>query len=101
MRFDGYWVDLQSDRATIKRASFDETELDPATQWKEAWQNSDASVTSRGFVDSERAVMCAAHHVARLQGLLPDSINLSSLKLSSLNWTEGVCEVFTLTDLAN
>ena len=39
MKFPGYWVSVDSGKAVLERTVFDETELDPATNWKEAWQN--------------------------------------------------------------
>jgi hypothetical protein len=36
MRFGGDWVVLDEEKATLTRTSLDETELDPATEWKEA-----------------------------------------------------------------
>ncbi len=56
MKFPGYWVSTTDDGATIQRTTFDETELDPATNWKEAWQNQDKG-TSRGFVELKDALV--------------------------------------------
>lgn len=41
MKFPGYWVfqDYEKVAIAIKLATFHDTELDPATDWKQAWQN--------------------------------------------------------------
>lgn len=60
MKLSGYWVKKENGRVMIERTVFDETELDPKTDWKEAWQNSDTSVSIRGYVDKDRALSCAS-----------------------------------------
>lgn len=39
--------------------SFDETELDPGYNWTEAWQNSEATSLSIGFIELSNALKCA------------------------------------------
>jgi len=73
MRFGGYWVVLGEDKATLTRTSFDETELDPATEWKEAWQNQERDGLTKGYVDLESALVCAAEHLAKLEGTGADN----------------------------
>lgn len=68
MRFGGYWVVLGEGKATLTRASFDETELDPATQWKEALQNQEHDGLTKGYVELESALICAAEHLGKLAG---------------------------------
>ncbi len=64
MKFPGYWVTLSAEGAKIEKSVFDETDLDPATGWKEAWQNQDALSTVKGFVDLETALMAVRTHVS-------------------------------------
>jgi len=50
MRFPGYWIKKENGELTLARCSFDETELDPATNWKTALQNQEGDFPL-GFVD--------------------------------------------------
>jgi hypothetical protein len=50
MRFPGYWIKKENGELTLARRSFDETELDPATNWKTALQNQEGDFPL-GFVD--------------------------------------------------
>jgi hypothetical protein len=59
MRFPGYWVSGGANRVMVREAVFDETELDPATQWKEAVTNQDPSFGARGFVEGQAALAWA------------------------------------------
>lgn len=61
MKFSGYWVRKQDGDVRLEPTEFDETELDPKTDWKEAWQNADATSTTRGYVDQKKALLYAAH----------------------------------------
>lgn len=50
MRFPGYCIEMQNGELTLSRRTFDETELDPATDWKTALQNQEGDFP-QGFVD--------------------------------------------------
>ena len=39
MKFPGYWVIRNSEGVKIQKYEFDETELSPESDWKEAWEN--------------------------------------------------------------
>lgn len=56
MKMPGYWVAQTDAGVSLTRTVFDETDLDPATGWKEAWQNQDPQVTVRGYVAIEAAL---------------------------------------------
>lgn len=62
MQFSGYWVKVNatelnpSEIVQIERATFDETDLNPATDWKEAWQNQDPSSKCWGYVSLDAAM---------------------------------------------
>jgi hypothetical protein len=64
MKFSGYWVTVEQNKATLERTTFDETELDPVTRWEEAWQNQDARASSKGFVKLSSALIYAAKMLA-------------------------------------
>lgn len=59
MRFPGYWIFGGANRVYVREVVFDETELDPATQWKEALTNQDPSFGARGFVEGRAALAWA------------------------------------------
>jgi hypothetical protein len=65
MKMPGYWVSKTDEGVSLTQTVFDETELDPATQWREAYQNQDPDVPVRGYVAIEAAL-------ARARQLLPD-----------------------------
>lgn len=66
MKMPGYWVEQTGEGVSLTRTVFDETDLDPATGWKEAWQNQDPQVTVRGYLAIEAAL-------AHGRGLLPQA----------------------------
>lgn len=39
-------------KVIIRTAAFNETELDPQTNWKEDWQNLDSGTSIKGFVET-------------------------------------------------
>lgn len=59
MKYPGYWVHKSDGNVVLAPCSFDETELDPGSNWTEAWQNSEATSLSMGFVDLSNALKCA------------------------------------------
>jgi len=66
MRMPGYWVSRTEEGVSLTRVLFDETELDPATNWQEVYQNQDPQVPTRGYVAIEAAL-------AYGRSLLPDA----------------------------
>lgn len=67
MQFPGYWVEDDIGKVIIRTATFDETELDPQSNWKEAWQNQDSGSSIKGFVETGKALTHAARLIARNQ----------------------------------
>ncbi len=65
MQFPGWWVGGDSDRITITKAIFDDTELSESSNWKKAHQNDDASF-AHGFVEERDMLL----EVRRRLGLL-------------------------------
>jgi hypothetical protein len=68
MQFPGYWVTEDNGKVIIRTATFDETELDPDTDWKEAWQNQDPTSNPRGYIKTDQALIHAAHLLAHSTG---------------------------------
>lgn len=60
MKLPGYWVYNDLGKLVLERTVFDETELNPATDWKQAWQNQDNEVLCKGYVDLGEALTFAA-----------------------------------------
>ena len=65
MKFSGYWVSQDDAGMRITRAVFDETDLDPGTNWTQAWQNSDTEAQARGFVHLGEALVYIEKAMAR------------------------------------
>jgi len=59
MKMPGYWVSKTDEGVSLTQTVFDETDLDPTTQWREAYQNQDPDVPVRGYVAIEAALACA------------------------------------------
>lgn len=96
MRFSGYWVTLSPEKATLQQTSFDDTELDPATNWKEAWQNQDEDAKVKGFIDFRSALFFAASHLAELEHRKIDQLLKEKIDCFLPTWTE---EKFVLSCL--
>lgn len=65
MRFPGYWVVGGAGKVAVYSAFFDDTDLDPATDFKEAWTNQDPGPGVLGFVDNGAALEGAIKLLAR------------------------------------
>jgi hypothetical protein len=59
MQFPGYWVSGGANRVFVRQTVFDETELDPARNWKEAITNLDTTFGAKGFVERQSALVYA------------------------------------------
>ena len=78
MQFPGFWVFPNTKGGmTLVRTVFDETELDPATDWNRLWQNYDPNIACKGYVDFAAALVSAVQAIARTIGY-----QLTSPKLS-------------------
>jgi hypothetical protein len=99
MKFPGYWVSVQANNATLIRTTFDETDLDPASNWKQAWQNQDTKASTKGFVDLAAALFYAAQALALASGR---SLSQSQVDLASKfdpEWIDDQCEIQSLSEL--
>jgi hypothetical protein len=99
MQFPGYWVSVESNKATLLRITFDETELDPATNWKQAWQNQDAASSTKGFVELSSALIYIANVLAlgSNQTLSQEQLNLAASFIPT--WMGEQCTIHALSEL--
>jgi hypothetical protein len=99
MKFDGFWVAEKDGKIVIQRSEFDETELDPATGWTQAWQNQDADATAKGFLGAAAAVACAARLIARNQSVTISDAEVTALQDVAPVFQNGYCEIESLAEL--
>jgi hypothetical protein len=99
MKFPGYWVSVDSGRAVLERTAFDETELDPATNWKQAWQNQDGEARWRGYVDLEAALSFAAQMLSAAEGRTLGQAEEELAARFDPNWEGDRCEIRSLSCL--
>lgn len=98
MQFSGYWVEDDNGKVIIRRATFDETELDPQTNWKEAWQNQDSGSSIKGFIETGKALTHAAKLIARNQGHEISDREILAMQSALPLFQDGVCELQNLED---
>jgi hypothetical protein len=78
---------------------FDETELDPATNWKQAWQNQDSAAPSKGYVELSAALTYAAQVLAAAEGRNLSQLEIELASRFDPNWVEDRCEIQSLSSL--
>jgi len=99
MRFLGYWVTVDAAKIVLERSILDETELDPATNWKQAWQNQNREARYKGYVDLGTALTHVAQVLAAAEGR---SIGQSEIERASRfdpNWVGDRCEIYSLPSM--
>ena len=79
MQLFGYWVTNKVTYITIDHATFDETELTPESNWKEAWQNIDSDARIWGFIEIQAAIRQAAKLIAEINKIKLTEIEIDSL----------------------
>ena len=99
MKFRGYWVLVDSGKAVLERTVFDETELDPATNWKQAWQNQDGEARCKGYVDLKAALSFAAQMLSVAEGRPRGQQNMELATQFDPNWVGDRCEIQSLSCL--
>jgi len=99
MKFSGYWVTAEQDKATLERTTFDETDLDPATNWKQAWQNQDTTTSTKGFVELKDALLCTAQAVASASGNSLSQSDAAQASKFEPEWINDRCEIHSLSQL--
>ena len=79
MQLFGYWVTNKVTYITIDHATFDETELTPESNWKEAWQNIDSDARIWGFIEIQAAIRQATKLIAEINKIKLTEIEIDSL----------------------
>lgn len=97
MKFPGYWVSMSSSKALLERITFDETDLDPATNWKRAWQNEDASSSCNGFVDLRDAMIFAAQLLSVAEHQTLDQEKINKIVFFEPEWTSNTCQIYSIS----
>ncbi len=99
MRFPGYWVSADAGKVLLERTTFDETELDPATNWKQAWQNQDGEGQVKGYVELGEALISAATLLARAAGRTLSQSDRDQVIRFDPVWQTDRCEIKSLSRL--
>jgi hypothetical protein len=99
MKFSGYWVSAIAGRVLLEKATFNETELDPATNWKEAWQNQDGEGQFKGYLDLGAALISAATLLASTAGWPLSRSDLDQVIRFEPVWQTDQCQIQSLSHL--
>ena len=99
MKFPGYWVSAFAGGVTLEMTTFDETELDPATNWKQAWQNEDAGSQTKGYVELDEALVSAASVLAKNAERSLNRSDLDGVIRYQPVWQDGRCEIKSIFQL--
>lgn len=97
MKFPGYWVSMCEGKILLERTTFDETELDPATNWKLAWQSQAVESPANGYVELESALIFAATSLAKAAGLNLTQADLDKATRFEPVWKDDRCEIQSLS----
>ena len=101
MKFPGYWVSVTPDKVVLVRTVFDETDLDPATDWKQAWQNQEKEARHKGYVDLNAALVFAVQALAMAESRSLSQSECELVMQFDPVWTEDRCEISSLSCLLN
>ena len=99
MKFTGYWVLVEQHKASLVRTTFNETDLDPATNWKQAWQNQDTTTATKGFVELTTALLYAAQALALASGHLLSQSDADQASKFDPEWIGDHCEIQSLSKM--
>ena len=99
MKFPGYWVFVDFGKTILERTVFDETELDPATNWRQAWQNQDSEARSKGYVELGAALTYAAQVLAAAEGRSLGQSEIERASRFDPNWVGDRCEIHSLSSM--
>ncbi|PUE48966.1 hypothetical protein B9Z47_05475 [Limnohabitans sp. 2KL-1] len=99
MKFPGYWVSMSSGKALLERTTFDETDLDPATNWKQTWQNEEESSTCNGFVELREALIFAAKLLSTAEERALSKDEIAKIVLIDPLWIKDSFEISTISQL--
>ena len=99
MRFSGYWVYEDDGQVVLKRADFDDTELDPDTDWQQAWQNQDPASAAKGYLRESDALACAALLLAHGQAVALSDGDIAEIQAGPALFSDGQCRIGSLDEL--
>lgn len=99
MKFPGYWVSVSEGKVCLEKATFDETDLDPATNWQQAWQNQDDDARVKGYVDLAPALIMAGTWLASASGRDLTSTDWIRVGDFEPDWQGNRCEIKALVQL--
>lgn len=99
MKFSGYLVSANAVGILLEMVTFDETELDPASNWKQAWQNQDGEGQVKGYVDLDAALISAAMLLASAAGRTLSRSDLDQVIRYKPVWQTDRCEIQSISHL--
>jgi hypothetical protein len=99
MKFPGYWASMSSGKALLERTTFDETDLDPATNWKQAWQNEDETSTCNGFVELRDALIFVAKLLSTAEERTLSNEEIAKIVLIEPQWIKDSFQISTISQL--
>lgn len=99
MRFPGYRVHSQTGKVLIEQTIFDETELDPATNWKHAWENQETDGHVKGYVELVDALISAANMFIKDSGGTLSHADLERVRGINPIWQNKCFEIKSLNEL--
>ena len=79
MQFSGYLITYKDIYITLDHYTFDETELTPESNWKEAWQNIDSDAGVWGYVEIQAAIRQVAKLIAEINKIKLTDIEIDTL----------------------
>ena len=99
MRFPGYRVYSQTGNVLIEQTTFDETELDPATNWKQVWENQDVDGQVKGYVELVEALISAAKMFVKDSGRNLSHADLDYVRRINPVWQNERFEIKSINEL--
>jgi hypothetical protein len=99
MKFPGYWVSMGEGKIFLESTTFDETELDPATNWKRAWQSQAVESQVNGYVELESALISADTSLAKAAGVVLTQADLDQATRFEPVWKDDRYEIQSLSHL--
>lgn len=99
MRFPGHWVYEHNGKVVLEQGVFDDTDLDPDTNWQQAWQNQDPESPAKGYLVESEAVACAARLLAGIQAIELSDADIIEIQTRPSFYQDDKCEIGTLDEL--
>lgn len=99
MQFPGYLVSIEEACVRIDRVLFDETELAPETDWKEALLNFDLDTQVWGYTESDSAIRTAIKLISGMNNIALSEEDVGSILAQSLSEENNSEFILKLTKL--